>query len=624
MSAHQKEHYGMNNRILEVDLTQKCSTVIQIAEKDRMDYLGGKGLALKILYDRLKTGINPLSKDNIIVFMTGVYMGTGAPCSVRFSAVTKSPLTGIICHASCGGSFGLKLKTSGWDGLVIKGKAIEKTYLVISEEGVVFNDAKNIWGKGTIATQKLIVKEGTACTIGPAGENMVRFANIVSEERFFGRGGMGAVFGSKNLKAVISTGGNNVFIPVHKEKFNKIRKTALKFIGRNSNTQSYRTYGTNANTMLVNKTEILPVKNFTKGKSTEAYKISGEYIKKKHDTNKQHACKNCRILCGKKGKFNGTMVPVPEYETTVLFGSNIEVYDINEISKWNQICSDMGMDTISAGGTLAWVMEATEKGLIKSNLRFGSTENIADALLDIANAKEFGKEMGKGSRTLSEKYGGKDFAIHVKGMEMGGYDPRGCFGHGLSYATANRGACHLSASLMALESFLHYLDPYTTANKPLMVKHFENVYAAINSLSTCQFTSYAITGESLLVKITPLPLMRLIMTFVPALALSSMDISLYSKLWSAITGKKLSMKNFIKAGERIHILERYMNTREGISRKDDTLPERLLKEGRECDTQKRTVPLHKMLKEYYAVRGFDNNGIPKDKLLSELSIKKHI
>ena len=447
-----KEVCAMTNRVLEVDLTQQSSAVIQITDKDRMDYLGGKGLALKLLYDRMEAGIDPLSEDNIIVFMTGAYMGTGAPCSARFSAITKSPLTGIMCHASCGGPFGSKLKASGWDGLIIKGKAAEKTYLVISEEGAVFKDAKDLWGKGTIATQEAIGKEGAACAIGPAGENRVRFANIVSGERFLGRGGMGAVFGSKNLKAIVSAGGNFKFLPVQKEAFSKIKKTALKFMGQNSNTQLYKAYGTNANTMMDNDAEILPVRNFTKGRSDEAYKLSGEYIKEEHDT-KHHTCKNCQILCGKKGKFDGSVLPVPEFETSILLGSNINVYDINEIAKWNQICGDMGMDTISVGGTLAWVMEAAEKGLIESDLRFGSKENVAGALLDIANAKEFGKEMGEGSRALSEKYGGKDFAIHVKGMEMGAYDPRGCFGQGLSYATANRGACHLSASLMVLESF---------------------------------------------------------------------------------------------------------------------------------------------------------------------------
>jgi len=322
------------------------------------------------------------------------------------------------------------------------------------------------------------------------------------------------------------------------------------------------------------------------------------------------------------GNFGGQQLPMPEFETTVLLGSNIGIFDEVLIAQWNRICGDMGMDTISAGGTIAWVMEAAEKGLIKSSLKFGSPAGVTEALKSMATGKGFGAEMAKGSRWLSKKYGGEDFAIQVKGLEMAAYDPRGSFGHGLSYATANRGACHLSTSLMVVEVFFNMAKPYNTSAKPVLAKFFENLYASVNSMHTCQFTSFAYTLQPPVVKLTPVFLLRQFMTYTPKIALLLMDVSVWNRLWSGITGIKLNQWQMMKAGERMHVLERYMNTREGISRKDDTLPERFLTEGRECDPKERTVPLEKMLTKYYRERGYDQNGIPKDKLLKKLGILK--
>jgi aldehyde:ferredoxin oxidoreductase len=326
-------------------------------------------------------------------------------------------------------------------------------------------------------------------------------------------------------------------------------------------------------------------------------------------------------LCGHKGTFRGKEEQIPEYETTGLLGSNLEIFDPVKISEWNAICGLMGMDTISAGGTLAWAMEACEKGLFPSNLKFGSPDEVTSILEDIARKRGIGKELALGSRLLSKKYGGQDFAIQVKGLEMAAYDPRGCFGHGLSYAVANRGGCHLSAALWGLETYFHLANPSAIKGKPAMVKFFENIYSAVNSLHTCQFTAYPVFLEPALVKYTPILLLKLLIQNATSLALSLMDISLWPKLWSAVIGNKLSVGNYKKAGERIHILERYMNTREGISKDDDILPGRLLHEGRKDDRQGRTVPLHKMLHKYYKLRGYDTQGIPTGKTLTRLGIK---
>lgn len=342
-------------------------------------------------------------------------------------------------------------------------------------------------------------------------------------------------------------------------------------------------------------------------------------MKEKHDT-KHHTCKPCSIWCGKKGTFGGKQVPVPEFETVGLMGSNIGVFDTEKIAEWNVICSEMGIDTISTGGTLAWVMEAAEKGLVQSSLTFGSPEGISDALHDIAYARGFGKEMGMGVRFLSEKYGGKDFAIHVKGLEMAAYDPRGAFGQGLAYAVANRGACHLSSYLIALEVYFNLLKPFATRAKPEFVRLFESLTCCVNSLHTCQFTMFPYTLEPPLTKYTPPPVLGFMMQNIPKIAVKLVDFSIYTGFWSAVTGIKISNSDFFKAGDRIHVLERYMNTREGISRKDDTLPPRLLNEGRKDDPLNRTVPLEKMLKHYYKIRGYDKDGIPTEKTLRRLGI----
>ncbi len=617
-----QEIVGTSNKILEVDLSTGVTSIGEITDKDRRDYMGGKGLGLKLLYDRLKPGVDPLGEENIIAFMPGVLMGTGAPCSGRFEAVTKSPLTGIMVTASCGGPFGMALKTSGWDALIIRGAAKNPSYLFIDSKGAEIRDAKGVWGKDTREAQAALEKEGASVVIGPAGEHLVRYANLCSGHRFLGRGGMGAVFGSKNLKAVVARGGEFKIVPVKKKKFDKARKTLNRYISRNSITSgSYRNFGTNANVNLSNAAWILPVRNFSGGSHGEAHKISGETIAENYNT-KYHTCKPCSILCGHKGTFAGKERSVPEYETTGLMGSNLEIFDPVAISEWNEICALMGMDTISTGGSLAWAMEATEKGLFESDLKFGFAGNISQTLKDIAYGKGVGKELGMGSKWLSRKYGGENFAIHVKGLEMAAYDPRGAFGQGLSYAVANRGACHLSTSLFTLEAYFDMASPKAKRGKATMVKFFENVYAALNSLHICHFTAFAVFLEPPLVKLSPTPVLKLLTQNITPVALAVMDISLWPELWSSVTGKRLGMLGFKKVGERVHVLERYMNTREGVSKKDDTLPGRMLSEPRKCDHKERTVPLDKMIGRYYRVRGYDKNGVPKDRLLRRLGIEK--
>ncbi|MBF0302156.1 MAG: aldehyde ferredoxin oxidoreductase family protein [Desulfamplus sp.] len=665
-----EEIKGFSNKILEINLTDKSWSISEASIKDREMYIGGKGLGMKLLYDRLKPGVDPLGEDNILIIMPGVMTGTGAPCSGRFEAIAKSPLTGIIATASCGGPFGIQLKTAGYGGLVIRGKSAHRCVLWFDHETVEFRDASDLWGLDTAETQKLLLASSTVkntksnlldsgkvesadskkeaiLAIGPAGENLVRFANIASGHRFLGRGGLGAVMGSKNLKAIVAKGSHYKIVPVDSELFERLKKKANLFIKREAVTISMGKVGTATNVKFVNKAKMLPVWNYSFGEHDQAFRISGEMIKEKHDT-KLNTCKPCSIMCGHKGKFNGKDAPVPEYETLTLLGSNLGIFDRDAISRFNDICNRGGMDTISAGGTLAWVMEAVEKGLVPHDvfaypdnshqvasdglqqsesdksaqypLMFGSPCGIEEALESITKAEGFGKEMGLGSRALSQKYGGKEFAIQVKGLEMAGYDPRGSYGLGLAYAVANRGACHLSASLMAFEVFLGLLKPDTARAKPQFVKFVEDLTCSINALQTCHFTMYAYTLEPMLTKYTPKFVLKNLMLWLPEVALALFDFSIYPAFFSAITGIKMSSGDFIKAGERIHVLERYMNTREGIRSRDDALPERMVMETIIGDDKKRIVPLKEMLKKYYKLRGYNSDGIPVAKLFEQLQI----
>ncbi|MBF0225873.1 MAG: aldehyde ferredoxin oxidoreductase family protein [Desulfobacterales bacterium] len=616
-----KEIFGMTNKVLEVDLSNEKNKIYDISEDERRLYLGAKGLGLKLLFDRMEPGIDPLGEENIIAFMPGVLMGTGAPCSGRFHAVTKSPLTGIMVTASCGGSFGMQLKTAGWDGLLIKGIARRPIYLEINSDEVKFKDAEHLWGKDTVATQEeLKEKKAGVLAIGPAGENLVRFSNIASDQRFLGRGGMGAVMGSKNLKAIVAIGGTYKVKPKEYLDFEKAKKKGNNYINRNYTTSVlYRNFGTSSTVNISNAAKILPVNNFSSGSHEHAHEISGETMSEKHQT-KHHTCKPCTILCGHIGTFDNKKIPVPEFETVGLLGSNLGVFDANKIAEWNRICSDMGMDTISTGGTLGWVMEATQKGLIKTNLQFGSPEGVSEAIYDIAYGRNFGKEMALGTRFLSKKYGGEDFAIQVKGLEIAAYDPRGAVGQGLAYAVANRGGCHLSSYMVSLEVLFKLLNPNTTLAKPEFTVFFEALNCAVNSIQTCQFTTLAYLLEPPLSKYTPPKLLGFFMQYSPKIALKLMDFSLYTELWTSVTGIKMSNSKFLEAGNRIHILERYMNTREGISKKDDTLPDRFLNESRKDDPKGYKVPLEKMLKKYYKLRGYDSNGIPSEKTLKRFKI----
>ncbi len=622
-----KEIIGVTNKLLEVDLTTKKWQVVNIDPNDRKMYLGGKGLGLKLYYDRFRNKldtIDPLGPENNLIFMAGVFTGTGAVCSARFAGITKSPLTGIMVSSSCGGTFGGAFKTAGYDGLIVKGAGASPLYLEISDGKVLFHDARELWGKMIDETQdffNLSSKDGDL-TIGPAGEHKVSYANIASGHRFLGRGGMGAVMGSKQLKAIVVRGRSYKIRPVKEKMFKEVRKRASVYIARNNFAKKYRLYGTSSNVNPGITAGYVPVTNFRYRTDDRFKNLSGEFMAEKYRT-KTSSCSPCSIQCGHKGTYlDGAVKQIPEYETIGLWGPNIDNYDPELIGEWNLEMNRLGLDTISAGGTVSWAMEAGEKGLRKTVLEFGKTDNVGKILLDIAYRRGEGEELSMGSAYLSQKYGGKDFAIQVKGLEMAAYDPRGAWGQGLNYAVANRGACHLSAYPLALEVFFGFLNPYSSRAKAFWVDFFENFNAALNSLQTCQFTSFAYIMEPPLVHFAPHFLLKFVMQYLPRLAVLFLDFSIVNKTYESITGTPLSMKQYLKAGKRIHILERLMNTKMGISSKDDTLPDRFLNESDTRHSVKKTVDLKPMLEEYYKLKGYDSSGIPAGKTLSNLEIQQ--
>ncbi len=611
---------GFTNRVLVVDVESRKTKIIKISDNVRRDYLGGKGLGLKLYYDNFTLDLDAFDKNNPLIITTGVFGGSGISSSSRFSAVTKSPLTGMISSSSCGGPFGDALKSIGYDGLIIKGRSEKPIQIEIEENEVYFIDADYLWGKNTRDVRSILRYGNDSLVIGRAGENLIHYANISSGHRFFGRGGFGAVLGSKRIKAISIKRGNYSVKPNDVELFKKLIKKSVKYINSNEITSNqFRRFGTLTYLELNNKFKILPVNNFKYSYSDDAENLYSDELKKRY-VFKHSICKPCLIGCGHKTEIDSDIKQVAEYETLSILGTNIGIFDFEFILKLNEISSEYGLDTISLGGTLAWAMEASEKGLIDINISFSSREEILNVIDMIVNKEGFGKELSRGVRYLSEKYGGKDFAIHIKGLEVAGYDPRGSFGQALAYSTANRGGCHLSGTMFALELYFNLLNPFSIRAKPSFVAFMQNLQDILNSLHICLFTVFPFTLESPLTKYTPDFLLRFLMMNIPDFALKLIDISLYVDFYYSITSIRYSREDFLKIGERIYNLERYMN--KDIIMDNDILPERFFSNNL---TRKRIFTekmLNKMKKRFYKIRGFNNHGIPDTKKLKELGIIK--
>ena len=609
---------GYAGKILRVDLSKGRVETQALDENLAKKFIGGSGLAAKILYDETGPETDPLGPGNRLIFMTGPFAATPVITSGRHAVVTKSPLTGVFAESDSGGTWGPFLKRAGFDGVVISGKSNKPVYIWVSDGKAEIRDASRLWGKDTYELDALIRQEtrneAVVASIGPAGEKGVRYASIMNDGtdgRAAGRGGTGAVMGSKNLKAIAVHGSQQV------EMANpEALKASLKEISPRvaKNAEGMRKNGTAGGLATFEALGSLPLQNWKyQGRwEQSAARIAGPAMTEKILTGIYY-CEKCVIGCGRRVKIDkGPYAPVegggPEYETMALIGSLCLVDDLEAIAKANELCNRYGMDTISCGASIAFAMEAYEKGLISKKetgeleLLWGRGDVMVKMVEKIGRREGLGQLLGEGVRAAAEKIGKNavEFSLHVKGLEIPGHDPR-CYNAGaVSYATSNRGACHLAGFSHVFERILSM--PEIGVEKPLprlevkgkgeLTAKTQNVMGLFDALKVCKFTLFG------------------------GLKLTSM-----AEWYTMVTGVPMDVAEFLKIGERIFNQKRLYNVRCGISRKDDTLPARLL-------TLKRTgegltpnlPPLGEMLGDYYQVRGWSEEGIPLPEKLKELGL----
>ncbi len=627
---------GYTGRVVDIDLSSGTVADYRLADEDREKFLGGRFLATKILWDKLKPGVDALGPDNILVVMTSPLTGTGAPSSSRYDISAKSPLTGGIGHSNSGGNFGIHLKRAGFDGVIVRGKADRPVYIELNDGRVAIKDAGALWGADTQKAQKGMLKDikGGAMAIGPAGENLVRFASVVSQERSHGRTGMGAVMGSKNLKGMVAHGNQKILL-AQPEAFKKTVKKWIKLLqGHPATGDIVPKYGTAVFLNILSRNNALPTRNFSQGTFEKAHDISGERLA---DTFliKNSGCISCPIRCGRVVEYKGEEIKGPEYEILCLMGSNLGINDMEAIIRWNYELDCLGMDTISIGNILGFATELNQKGLWDNGLEFGKADNISAVIEDIAYRRGIGNDLAEGVKRLAAKYGGEDFAAHSKGLEMAAYEPRSAVGHGLGYATANRGACHLDGGYMIYfeVSGPATLKPLHVRSKPGWVVLDQNLLSAISAGGNCLFTSWTFVPPQAF-KLPDHPAASAVVTFLLTWTWPVIDWMLRLPPWMQkihlpmlphpkalhqATGMPMDFGRFTAAGNRGFTLERMFNLREGIDRKSDWLPKRFTHEPLSGDS-KRLVRLDKMLPKFYKLRGWDENGVPTNKTLKKLGL----
>jgi aldehyde:ferredoxin oxidoreductase len=601
-------------KILRVNLTNEEVRTENLQLETQEKYMGGSGLAAKIIYDEMPSDVEPFSPDALLIFSTGPLTGTSVPSSGRLSVCARSPL-GIWGESHAGGLFGQYLKKTGFDSIVITGKAKIPTYLWIDDGAVTFMSAEKMWGKDVYETYEMIKREIKdnaikIAAIGPAGENRVNYASIIFDVGKAGRAGMGAVMGSKNLKAIAVKGTKK--IPVAKEdELRKFAKEVQIQLSKSPAAQSLRKYGTGGGMEAYHHMGNIPIRNHRDGAWDEDKigRISGVKITQTI-LDKITPCCNCVIGCKrtifvKEGKYAGLKADSPEFETLCMLGSNLLNDDLSLIAKANDLCNRLGMDAISAGGVIAFAIEAYEKGFITIKdtegleLNWGPSDNIVKLIELIVHRKGIGNLLAKGVQEAAKQLNQKsaDFAVHVKGLEAPAHNPRAFFGQALSYATMNRGACHLSwthnpdRGRLAPEIGITVQgDRFESKGKALTVKKMQDMMEVYDLLMICKYVSSA--------------------------GLSLTQIATFFEL---LTGKRMSVDDFMKIGERSFTLKRVLDGNWGASSRDDDLPKRLL-EPQNGGTQRHVPDLGLMLKEYYETRGWLPDGEPSEEKLKELEI----
>jgi len=594
---------GYTGRILSFDLSVGKARVESLNSKEALLLLGGKGLGALRLYRSLRGKEDPLSPENPLIVSTGPLTGTIAPTGTKFSVVTKSPQTGIFLDSNCGGMFGVQLKRAGYDMLIVKGAAEEPSVLIVDESGAELRPCK-LWGSTTFETIKELKKEFPGYSfliVGPAGERLAPISGLLTDDaRSAGRGGSGAVMGSKRLKAIV-VGGRRPIDVYDADGMKRAAWVVRRMLRLHEATaRSLPRHGTVNIIEIVNEMGALPTRNFQKGRFEGAGELSGEKWRSSL-WRADKSCYGCTIRCGKISVLNGTWIDGPDYETIWAFGPNCGIKNVKTIAMANYLCDAYGLDTISTGVTISFLMELYEKGFILDldglKLVWGDEEVFLKLVEKTCKGEGVGSMIEQGVARVSRRFPGSEgFAMHVKGLEMPAYDPRAAKGMGLGYATSDRGACHLRG-YTAGQELLGYgggVDPYTIEGKARLVIDRQDEKAVIDSSGLCFFAFYAITLKELY------------------------------RMVVACTGQPYKdWYELMRVGERVYNLTRLFNVREGLTRKDDVLPSRLLNEPMpEGPGKGQVVELEAMLSEYYRLRGWDSDGKPKDETLEKLGLRE--
>jgi len=590
-------------RTVRVDLSRGRITKETIDLRLARAFVGGRGLGTKILYDEIDPKVDPLATANKLILAAGPLTGTSAPSGSRWMAITKGALTGAVASSNAGGDFGPELKYAGYDMIIVEGIAKHPAMLVIDDDSVELRSAHKLWGKNVHVTEDLLHeqlgRDFKCVSIGPAGERLVRFASIMNDKnRAAGRSGVGAVMGSKKLKAIAVRGSGGV-TAADPKRFRAVCLDALKKL--EAGTVGLRRYGTASLVNVINERGVLPTRNFQSGQFEGAEAISGEAIAERILI-RNRACFGCPIACGrvtavKNGKYAGSGEG-PEYESIWALGADVGVDNLAAATKANYICNELCMDPITAGATVACAMELYEKGALTEKqagckLSFGNADALVDLMTKIGYRRGFGNVLAEGSARVARKFGKPELFMGAKKQEFPAYDARGAVGMGLQYATSNRGGCHVRGYMVARELLdgAQKMNPFTPRGKAAATIAVQDLTAALDSSGICLFTTFAIGAPELLAMLT------------------------------AATGFDYDLDEMLRAGERIWNLERLFNQRAGLSRKDDTLPKRMLAEPMPAGPAKgMTVPLDKMLPEYYRLRGWDANGKPTRRKLASLGL----
>jgi aldehyde:ferredoxin oxidoreductase len=604
----------MEMKIALVDLTSSETDIISIKDDMLRKYLGGSGLGTYLLFKYGSPKSEALSPENPLIFLNGPFQGTGIPTSGRHQVIAKSPLTDMFGESDCGGHFGYHMKKAGFDGMIFLGKASNPVYVALIDGKIDIRDGSSLWGKDSFDTEKLLLEKtgkpaGVAC-IGPAGERMVLLSNIMHDgpnARAAGRGGMGAVMGSKNLKAIVARGN----APVLMADAQSVRaKSAEKAKFYMEKLPAMTRFGTAGGVALAEQNGDIPLKNWSMGAWPEEIKsITGEAMAETILTG-NWGCTSCPIRCGRDVAFDDIKGAGPEYETIGMLGSNCLINDLKAIGRGNDFCNRMGIDTISGGSAVAFAMELFERGIITRDdigysLEWGDGDAMLRLLNDIAERRGFGEVLSQGTRKAASRIGkgAEKYAIHSKGMDFPAHDPRCYKSLATGYATSNRGACHLSGFSYSFERSATYpdfgmdsvMDRSVDEGKGRVNVPLQNMMGVLDSLKMCKFP-FAITRIDDLLQ------------------------------WiNGITGWDMNRDELMDAGERIFNLKRIFNIACGASAADDTLPERILKQPRGSGGSAQSLPdLEAQLKEYYPARGWSEQGIPTREKLNDLGLEEFL